>query len=235
MEAARRDDDGRLGVVLADFVAAVVALGAGEVCLAALGLAPGRVVAVGVASSGREVGPVAKVEPQLRGCEARHVLLCGANQGGEVVLGRARPRLLVVVGLEAAGGAAPAELAVGAAVASCRGGGEVVVRGGVVVELEDVVGVVGGDGGVAGRGEERQRAGLQAVTTEVVVVVLPVDAAAPVLVVHDREKRRRRRVGSPIAELVAGVPSCGWQVHHPSVRLIYPQERAEQRTRPERG
>lgn len=224
VESAGGDDDGRLGVMLADLVATMVALGPGEVGLAALGLAPRRVVAVGVAASRREVGPVAEVEPELRGSEAGHVLLRRADQcRGEVVL-RSLLLLLLVVGLEAA---VVAE--VGAAV---RAGvaGEVVVGGGlVVVELEDVVGAVGGDGSVAGRGEEGEGVGFEVVAE---VVVLPVDA---LLVIHDREERRRRRVGSSIpAELV---PGCSRQVHHPFIRGCAGENTAgkglgmEQRTR----
>lgn len=193
MQAPGGDNDRRLGVVLADLVAAVVALGAGEVGLASLGLAARRVVAVRVPPSWREVGPVAEVEAELRGGEARHVLLGGADEGGEVVLGRGLRRR--VVGRE--GGGAPGEMAVGVA-----GGGEVV---GGRVELEDVVGAVAaGDGGVVvvggggvGRGEERQGVGL-----EVVAQLLPLDAA---LLLHDWEQRGRSRVGSDVGELIAGV------------------------------
>lgn len=199
MQAPGGDDDRRLGVVLADLVAAVVALGAGEIGLAPLGLAARRMVAVRVAPSWREVGPVAEVEAELGGGEAGHVLLGGADEGGEVVLGRGLR--LRVVGREGGGGGAPGEMAVGVV----GGGGEVV---GGRVELEDVVGavpaagdggvvvVVGGGGGV-GRGEEREGVGLEVVAE----LMLPLDAA---LLLHDWEQRRRSRVGLDVGELIAG-------------------------------
>lgn len=91
------------------------------------------------------------------------------------------------------------------------------------------MGAVGGDGSVAGRGEEGEGVGFEVVAE---VVVLPVDA---LLVIHDREERRRRRVGSSIpAELV---PGCSRQVHHPFIRGCAGENTAgkglgmEQRTR----
>ena len=146
MEAAGGDDDGRLGVVLAHLVAAVVALGAGEVGLAALGLAPRRVVAVGVAASRREVGPVAEVEAELGGGEAGHVLLGGADQRREVVLRRGLRRLLVVRLEGAPGRRRRREVAVGVASATGATGSAEEVRD--RVELEEVMWGGVGDGGV---------------------------------------------------------------------------------------
>jgi hypothetical protein len=209
VQASGGDDDWRLGVVLAHLVTAVVALGAGEISLAPLGLAPRRVVAIGVPPSRREVGPVAEVEAQLRGREARHVLLRGAHQGGEVVLGRGLRHRLLVVGLV---GGAPAEVVAAVGVAA----GEVVGGGGSGVELEDVVAgdggrlEVGGSRGGVGRGEERQGVGLQVVAE---LLVLPLDAA---LLLHDWEQlgRRRRRAGGDVGELIAGVGRGSRYVHH---------------------
>jgi hypothetical protein len=199
VQASGGEDDWRLGVVLAHLVAAVVALGAGEISLAPLGLAPRRVVAIRVPPSRREVGPVAEVEAQLRGREARHVLLRGAHQGGEVVLGRGLRHRLLVVGLV---GGVPAEVV---AVGVAGGGGEVVGGGGGGVELEDVVAgdgvlLVGRSGGGVGRGEERQGVGLQVVAE---LLMLPLDGA---LLLHGWEQgRRRRRAGGDVGELIAGV------------------------------
>lgn len=203
MQSTGGDDDGRLGVVLAHLVAAVVALGAGEIGLASLGLAARRVVAVRVPSSRREVGPVAEVEPQLRGGEAGHVLLGGADEGGEVVLGRGRRVVRRLV--EGAPAGPGGEVAVG--VAAGGGGGGEVVRGGSRVELEDVVGAVASDGGGVvvgggvGRGEQRQRVGLEVVAQ--LMMMLPMDAA---LLLHDWEQRRGSgaRVGRHVGELIAG-------------------------------
>jgi len=206
MQSTGGDDDGRLGVVLAHLVSAVVALGAGEIGLASLGLAARRVVAVRVPASRREVGPVVEVEPQLRGGEAGHVLLGGADEGGEVVLGRCRRVVRRLV--EGAPGPGGAEVAVGVAAAAAA---SKVVRGGGRVELKDVVGAVAGDGGGVvvvvvggggvGRGEQSQGVGLEVVAQ--LMMMLPLDA---VLLVHDWEQRRGSgaRVGRHVGELIAG-------------------------------
>jgi hypothetical protein len=81
------------------------------------------------------------------------------------------------------------------------------VRGGSRVELEDVVGAVAGDGGGVvvgggvGRGEQRQRVGLEVVAQ--LMMMLPMDAA---LLLHDWEQRRGSgaRVGRHVGELIAG-------------------------------
>lgn len=119
MQASGGDDNRRLGVVLTHLVPAMVSLGAGEISLASLCLAPRRVVPIRVPSSWRKISPVPKVEPELRGRKARHVLLSRADQSGEVVLRRGLRRRLRVIRLEGAPGELVATVRVGA-------GGEVV-------------------------------------------------------------------------------------------------------------